>query len=238
MQNALGVEIVYIDIDEISTDKRAKQSSQGSSQERQIVKMNVRLYTYDDDAPPLLVFPHPTVKGNYQLLKGYKRMDGARENGSIKQLPCVIVKAKNLAEARLMANRYNAPVHDVRERKNLATHVIEALDKSYKSRSLTKDLSISKDELSLLASLSGESTTTCNRALAVFRSIFSEQLAKKPDCADGGHGECFLAAIDSGDYPELKSFYEENISVLSFTDRHTERINQLSAGEKRKERQL
>lgn len=234
----LSSEIEYVDIDKIRIDGSEKQSFDASSANEQIVKASVKLYEYDAAAPPLLIFPHSKYADCYHLIDGFKRLEGAIENNSIKQLPCIVIKAKNLADARLVASVYNASVHNIRNKRNLAYHIIDTLDKSYRSRKLTRDLSISNEELLYLSALSGESDTTCNRALAVFRDIFNELFAESPGCAAAGLKKCFLDAIKSKNYPELKDFYEKDISVLSFSDRRFERVNKLSPGKKRQDRQL
>lgn len=238
-QYYFGIEVVWIEISKISTEK-SEVGTEKSGQKLirkladadEIVKTSVSLYGYDNAAPPLTVYPDSASPGCYKLLDGFERIAGARKNSFVNKLPCVVIPAKNFAEARLAADDCNASIHSIRASKNFAAQIIETLNKSYRSRRLTKDLSLPKKELEFLAKLSGSSLTTCNRALAVFRDIYNEEIENNPNCAAKGLKKCFDAAAASGRYPELKDFLEKSISVASFRAKYAERVENLNSHQK------
>ncbi len=177
-----------------------------------------------------MVYEDSKKPGFFIVLDGRKRLEGAHQNSSISQLKCVIVKAKNLSTAQKIVNAFNAPVQDIRDRKNLLMQIIDMLDAYFKEYPRRRDLAIPDEEFLFLMKKTGESRGSLNRAFPVIRDIFNDILESNPDWDNQPIKTIFLNAVTAGNFPELADFYFDDISVQKFCDRYYERKNGLDPG--------
>lgn len=201
-----------------------------------IVRKSVELRGYDKNALPILVFEDSKKSGFFIALDGRKRLEGAQRNSSISKLKCVVVVAKNLSTAQKMVNAFNAPIQDIRERKNLLEHVIDMFDAYFKENPRKSDLAIPNRELLFLEKTTGESRGSLNRMLPVLRDIFNDIVEANPDCNNQSIKTILLDAAASENFPELTDFYLNEISVQKFCDSYYERKNKLEPNTLKTER--
>lgn len=215
----MGEKINFSDMDQIRNININNIRYDESVDENDIVVQSVRALGFLADSEPLVVVLSKE-KGKYDLMKGRKRLYGARLRGDVITLPCRIVNdtlAKK--EINLSKNKTFEFIDKyIFKRESLCFYLVEVLNLVHTSPKPPKKLPLRREHFLFLETLTGDGLTTIQRGLSGLRIFYGRIPHLDKNVENSCIRDIFLNIIESNKFPTFTKFYRGEISAFSFCE--------------------